>query len=443
MRPTPAPRSKSQSSSWVRQREGRNVTPRQKVLDALNHRSGPVPADFGSTGVTGIHVSCVEALRRHYGLDEHPVRVSEPFQMLGEIEPDLVEALGSDAIGISGRGRMFGFSQENWKEWRTPWGQTVLVAGEFRVSEDQDGDVFIYPLGDLTAPASGHMPRNGFFFDAIVRQEPIDEDHLDPMDNCEEFKPISAEDIAHWEHEIARVRGGDRAVHASFGGTGFGDIALVPAPFLKHPRGIRDVTEWYVSLVERRDYVRAIFEYQCEVALKNLEVFSRIAGDAVDVLFICGTDFGTQASQFCSRATFDELWAPYYRRVNRWVHTHTTWKTFKHSCGAVRPLIPNLIECGFDILNPVQCSATGMDPAQLKADFGDRIVFWGGGIDTQHTLPFGTPEQVRAEAMERMRIFSPGGGFVFNTVHNIQAGTPVENIVALVDAVRDFNGAVV
>ena len=415
------------------------MTPRQKVLNALNHRQGPVPADFGSTGVTGIHVSCVEALRRHYGLDEHPVKISEPFQMLGEVEPDLVEALGSDVIGISGRGRMFGFPQENWKEWRAPWGQTVLVPGRFNVKESPDGDVFIYPQGDTTAPASGHMPRSGFFFDAVVRQEPIDEDRLDPMDNCEEFKPLSAEDIAHWEREVARVRGSDHAVQANFGGTGFGDIALVPAPFLKHPRGIRDVTEWYVSLVERRDYVHAVFEYQCEVALKNLETFARIAGDAVDVLFVCGTDFGTQASQFCSRATFDQLWAPYYKRVNDWVHAHTTWKTFKHTCGAVRPLIPNLIECGFDILNPVQCSATGMEPAQLKADFGDRIVFWGGGIDTQHTLPFGTPEQVRAEALERLRIFSPGGGFVFNTVHNIQACTPVANIVALVDAVRDFN----
>lgn len=418
------------------------MTPRQKVLDAINHRSGPVPADFGSTGVTGMHASCVAALRRHYGLDEHPVRICEPFQMLGEIEPDLVEALGSDAIGISGRGTMFGFAQENWREWRTPWGQTVLVPGDFRVREQPNGDLFIFPQGDTSAPASGHMPRNGYFFDAIVRQEEIDEDRLDPADNCEEFQPLSADDIAHWEREIARVRGSDYAVHASFGGTGFGDIALVPAAFLKHPRGIRDISEWYISLVERRDYVHAVFEYQCEVALRNLATFAAIAGDAVDVLFVCGTDFGTQSSQFCSRATFNELWAPYYRRVNDWVHRNTAWKTFKHSCGSVYPLIPDLIEAGFDILNPVQCSAAAMDPVRLKAEFGDHIVFWGGGIDTQSTLPFGTPEEVRAQALDRMRIFSPGGGYVFNTVHNIQARTPVENIVALADAVREFNGAV-
>ena len=122
------------------------------------------------------------------------------------------------------------------------------------------------------------------------------------------------------------------------------------------------------------------------------------------------------------------------------MHRHTGWRTFKHSCGAVRPLIDRFIGVGFDILNPVQCSAKDMDPGRLKADFGDRIVFWGGGVDTQHTLPFGTPAEVRAQVTDRLRAFSPGGGFVFNTIHNVQARTPVANIVAMVDAIRDFNG---
>lgn len=415
------------------------MTPREKVRASLEHRPGPVAVDFGSTGVTGIHASCVAALRRHHGLAEHPVKICEPFQMLGEIEDDLVEALGSDLIGISGRGTMFGFAQEGWKEWCTPWGQVVLVPEGFRPREEAGGDVYLFPEGDTTVEPSGHMPAGGYFFDAIVRQPPIDEEKLDPRDNCEEFKPLAAEDIAHWEREIARVRGNPRAVHASFGGTGFGDIALVPAAFLKHPRGIRDISEWYISILDRPDYVRAIFEFQCEVALRNLETFAGIAGDTVDVLFICGTDFGTQSSQFCSVQTFDEVWAPFYRRVNDWVHRHTKWKTFKHSCGAVRPLIDRFIDVGFDILNPVQCSAAGMAPEGLKRDFGDRIVFWGGGVDTQRTLPFGTPAQVRAEVTERLKAFSPGGGFVFNTIHNIQARTPVENIVAMCDAIRDFN----
>ena len=156
---------------------------------------------------------------------------------------------------------------------------------------------------------------------------------------------------------------------------------------------------------------------------------------------ICGTDCGTQHSRFCSVATFEALCAPSCRQINAWIHRHTPWKTFKHSCGAIRPLIDHFIAVGFDILNPGQGSATGMDPARLKADFADRLIFWGGGGDTQHTLPFGTPAEVRTQVTERLRTFSPGGGFVFNTIHNIQARTPVANIVAMVDAVRDFNGA--
>ena len=416
------------------------MTSREKVRRALRHEAGPVPVDFGSTGVTSLHVSCVAALRRHYGLPEHPVKVCEPFQMLGELEEDLLAALGSDCAGLSGRGTMFGFANEGWREWRAPWGQVVLVPEGFRPREMPSGDVFLFPAGDPAAPASGHLPAGGYFFDAIVRQPPLDEARLDPTENCEEFQPLAPADLVHWAAELDRVRGSDRAVHASLGGTSFGDIALVPAPFLRQPRGIRDVGEWYISLVERRPYVHAVFARQCEVALENLAVFAALAGDTVDVLCVCGTDFGTQSSQFCSPETFDELFAPYYRRINDWVHRHTGWRTFKHSCGAVRPLIDRFINVGFDILNPEQCSAKDMDPGRLKADFGDRIVFWGGGVDTQHTLPFGTPTEVRAQVTDRLRAFSPGGGFVFNTIHNVQARTPVANIVAMVDAIRDFNG---
>ena len=413
---------------------------REKVRKALNHEAGPVPVDFGSTPVTGIHVSCVAALRDHYGLPRVPVKVWEPYQMLGEVGEDLAQALGIDCVGATGRGTMFGFPKDGWHDWTTPWGQPVLVPGGFRPREDATG-TYLFPEGDSSVPPCGHMPVGGYFFDAIIRQQPIDEDRLDPADNCEEFKPISPSDVGHWRSEIARVKATGKAVVAGLGGTAFGDIALVPGLSLKHPRGIRDVGEWYISLVERRAHVHRIFERQAEVALANLEVFKGIGGDAVDVLVICGTDFGTQSSQFCSPATFDELFAPYYRRINDWVHRNTGWKTFKHSCGAVRPLIDRFIGVGFDILNPVQCSAKGMEAPGLKADFGSRIVFWGGGVDTQHTLPFGTPAEVSAQVTGRLRTFAPGGGFVFNTIHNIQARTPVANIVAMVDAIRDYNGA--
>ena len=123
--------------------------------------------------------------------------------------------------------------------------------------------------------------------------------------------------------------------------------------------------------------------------------------------FVCGTDFGTQTSAFCSVATFRELWFPYYKRVNDWVHANTAWKCFKHSCGSVERFFESFIEAGFDIINPVQCSAAGMDPAELKRKYGSRLVFWGGGVDTQKTLPFGTPQEVREEVLRRCEIFAP------------------------------------
>jgi uroporphyrinogen-III decarboxylase len=256
----------------------------------------------------------------------------------------------------------------------------------------------------------------------------------------EEFSPVSQADLDHLIRLVKAQVATGRGVIANFGGTGFGDIALVPAPNLKHPKGIRDITEWYVTTSSRQDYVHKVFERQCEIAIQNLERIYAEIGNSVQAAYICGTDFGTQTGSFCSVKTFRNLYFPYYKQVNDWIHTHTQWKTFKHSCGAVSKFLPSFIEAGFDILNPVQCSATGMDPEELKNNFGKQLVFWGGGVDTQRVLPFGTPAEVREQVLRRCEIFSPGGGFVFNTIHNVQARTPVENIVAMIDAVHEFSG---
>jgi uroporphyrinogen-III decarboxylase len=199
------------------------------------------------------------------------------------------------------------------------------------------------------------------------------------------------------------------------------------------------VEEWYISTLTRQNYIHKVFEKQSDIALQNLDKLAPIIGNAADVVFICGTDFGTQVSTFCSVETFRNLWFPYYKRINDWIHQNTNWKTFKHCCGAVRSLIPSFIESGFDILNPVQCSAAGMEARELKSEFGDHVVFWGGGVDTQKTLPFEKPEDVREEVLERCEIFSKHGGFIFSSIHNIQANTPVQNIVAMIDAVQNLN----
>ena len=418
------------------------MTSRERVIAAIHHREPDrVPMDFGSTGVTGVHVSCVANLRDYFGLEKRPVKVHEPYQMLGFIEDDLKDAMGLDVDGFFRRKTMLGFPACDWKEWRTPQGLEVLVPGGFETTVDPEGYILIYPEGDRTAAPSARMPRDGYFFDTIVRQEPIDDDHLNPEDNLEEFQPLTAEEVAEIAADLQIVGRSGRAVMATLGGTAFGDIALVPAPFLKKPKGIRDISEWYLSTRARRDYIHTVFSRQCEIALQNLEKLHEVTSARIDTVFVCGTDFGTQTSAFCSESTFRDLYYPYYKQVNDWIHARTAWKTFKHSCGSVRRFLPAMIEAGFDILNPVQCSAAGMDAQELKQEYGDRLVFWGGGIDTQKVLPFGTADEVRKQVLERCRIFGQGGGFVFNTVHNIQACTPVENMVAMLDAVRDFNGA--
>jgi len=418
------------------------MTSRERVRTALAHEQPDrVPLDLGASPVSGMQVSSVYLLRQALGLDAPgtPVKVVEPYQMLGEIGPDLVDALGVDVLGVWPSATMFGFKNEGWKPWTTFDGTPVLVPEGFNTEPEENGDILMYPEGDRSAPPSGRMPEGGFYFDAIVRQPPIDDDNLNVEDNLEEFTPVSDEELRHFRTEVQRIRTEtDKAILANFGGTAFGDIALVPAVWLKHPRGIRDVEEWYVSTVMRKEYVREVFERQCEIALQNLAAFHEALGEAIDVVYMTGTDFGHQNGPFIGPPAYRDLFQPFHKTLNDWIHEHTTWKTFIHSCGSVVALIDDFIDAGFDILNPVQCSAAGMDPEGLKDRFGDRITFWGGGVDTQHTLPFGTPQEVRDEVRERLRIFGTGGGYVFNTIHNVQARTPQENLVALYEAVAEF-----
>lgn len=414
---------------------------RQRVLDALNHKKPDrVPVDLGATFITGLHCSVVEALRDYYGLEKRIVKVHEPYQMLGYFDEDLKQCIGVDVEGVVPNNTIFGYPSENWKPWQTPWGQDVLVPGQFNTTSGDDGSVYMYPQGDVLALPSGHMPASGFFFDAMVRQLPIDDENLNAEDNLEEFKLLDNQNLSRIVRDVQAAAQTGRAVVVCTPGTALGDIALVPAPFLKQPRGIRDIEEWYLSIAARRDYVNEIFERQVEVAVKNLQAIHDACGKHIDVVVLCGADFGTQTSSFCSVQTFRDLWLPHYQVMTDWIHTNTPWKIMKHCCGAVSEFIDPLIEAGFDILNPVQCSAKGMEPEGLKSRFGDRITFWGGGVDTQKTLPFGTPDEVKAEVTERCKIFSKHGGFVFNAIHNIQARTPIENVAAMVAAVHEFNG---
>ena len=412
---------------------------RERILATLNHQPvDRVPVDFGGTVLSGAHVSVISQLRAKLGLSGGPIKVSEPAQMLGEVDSELADAVMSDVVFLAGPTNVFGIEQENWKPWRTFDGTDVLVPGKFNTEPAEDGSILMYAEGDKSYPPSARMPKGGFYFDAIIRQKPIVESELKAEDNLEEFTILDDETLAKWQKNADELYATtDRAISTGFPGTGFGDVFLVPAPFLKDPKGIRDLEEWYISTAIRQDLIKEIFDKQADIAVENLKLLYQAVGEKVQMVLICGTDHAAQETLFCSPQTYDDLYAPYHKRLNDWIHANTGWKTMKHCCGACEPLIGGFIRAGFDVLNPIQCSAAGMDPEMLVEKYGDDIVFWGGGVDTQKTLPFGTPEEVYEQVKQRIKIFSRKNGFVFNTIHNIQCNTPIDNVAAMFEAVKE------
>jgi len=418
------------------------LTSRERIQAALEHREADrIPLDLGGTNVTGMHVDTVYKLRQALGLDPPgtPVKLIDPFQMLGDIKPDLQEALGIDTAVILSTGTLFGFKLEGWKEWTTFSGTPVLVPAGFNTIPEPNGDLLLYPGGDRSARPSGRMPKGGFYFDVIVRQSPLNDRELRVENNLEEFTPISAGELEHFGEQARKLyTETDKAIILNLGGLSLGNVARVPGPALRDPRGIRDLEEWYISLTTRRDYIYEVFTRQNEINLVNLQKIHQAVGERATLAYVSGSDFGAQDGPFISPRMYRDLFFPFHKKINDWVHQHTSWKTFIHSCGSVMALLEDFITAGFDIFNPVQTSAANMDPLELKRKFGDHITFWGGGVDTQHTLPFGTTEDVRREVRQRIRAFGPGAGFVFNGVHNIQALVPVENVLAMYETAREY-----
>ena len=414
---------------------------RERLIAAINHcEPDRAPLDLGSTTATGMAVSTMANFRRYLGLEDRMVKAFEPFQMLGEVDEDLRMAVGSDCIGLWSRNTWFGYKNINYKKWTMPDGLEVMVGEGIQVDYDDEGSVLLYPQGDRLVPPSAKMPGTGKFFDILVRQEEYQEDDLNGADDFRDaFHLIPDEELDYLADQAKMLY--DNTVCGIVGhlpGAGLGSPAHVPGPAEKRTPGIRKIDEWYMAHYAFPEYIHEVFQLQTEVALQNLQQYYEAVGNRIQVIWMSGTDFGTQRGELMSAEMWRTFYKPYYKRLNDWVHTHTTWKTFYHTCGSIVNLIEDMIGAGFDILNPVQCSAAGMDPAALKERFGKRITFWGGAIDTQHVLPFGTPDEVFAQATQRLEIFSPGGGFVFNPIHNVVADVPPENLKAFYNAYRTF-----
>ena len=416
------------------------MTSRERVKAAFAHQEADqVPVDFGGFCCSNINASTMKKMRQYYGLKDTPVKIKDMSTMVGIVENDLMEVLGCDVRELDPFTDTFGNRNIAWKEW-TYLGDTVLIPEDCVLKNGDKGGTYIYPCGDDSVEPSGYMPAVGFYFDNLERSPEFNEDQADPMEQVEDFPVVSDEMLEFHQQKMAMYCGNNRAIQVSPGYFGLGDANNIPGPNLKKPRGIRKISDWYTAPLLYPNYVNAVFEIEMERAIESFQKYYDAFGNDIDVVYICGTDFGSQQGPLMNPALFKTMYVPHYKKICDWIHHNTEWKILKHCCGGIFPLIPHMIEAGIDGINPVQCSAEGMDPQRLKDTYGKDIVFWGGGINTQKTLPFGTPEEVRREVLERLSIFSRGGGYVFNTIHNIQANIPVANIAAMIAAVKEFNG---
>jgi uroporphyrinogen decarboxylase len=386
-------------------------------MAALEHRQPDrVPIDLGGTRQSGIAASTYHQLKQRLGIGS-PTRVYDVYQMLAEVERPIMERFGADVIGLNRPAVAFGITNEGWKPWRLFDGTPVEVPARFNPVTQPNGDLALLRDDELIA----RMPKDGYYFDRLevypggahLRVEEVAPDVISDQ-LCEHYRVHS---------------------EALFQNTDFAIIAPMGPPYeLFYGLGTGGFESWMMSLAAEPDYVNALCSKLVDVWIENLRRFAQAVGNRVQILQF-NDDFGTQTAPFISVKMFRELIMPHYKRGLDWIHANTEMKVFLHSDGAIMPLIPSIIEMGVDILNPIQTSATGMDAETLKDQFGDQLVFWGGSLDCQKTLPFGTPEEVTREVSDHVRVFSPSGGYVFAPVHNIQANVPAENVIAMFDAV--------
>ena len=393
---------------------------RQRILAAINHQPvDRVPIDLGGTRQSGMAASTYHALKSRLGIDS-PTRVFDTYQMLAEVERPIMERFGADVVGLYRPDVAFGIHNVDWRPWSMFDGTPVEVPAQFQPSIDETGDLLLLRAGEPIA----RMPKDGFYFDRLetypgAAHTPVDQ--VNP--------PLLSSELADHFHLQSE---------ALWRNTDFAIVAPLGPPYeLFYGLGTGDFSAWMISLATEPEYVDALLDKLTVIWLENLKRFTAAVGDRVQILQICD-DFGTQNSPFISVKMFRERIMPFYQRGIRWIHDNTNMKVLLHSDGALRPLLPSLIEMGVDILNPVQTSARGMQGAELKAEFGSQLVFWGASLDCQRTLPFGTPEEVTQEVTQHLQTFAPGSGYVFASVHNIQALVPVDNIIAMFDTALTF-----
>ncbi len=402
---------------------------RERVRRAINHMEPDrVPLDLGGSRVTGIHIDEYCELARYFGADVLPAKVYDPWQMLAK--PDLLmsQCLKSDVTVLENYVEAFNLKNDGWKFWTTFAGNKVLISGDYNPTADERGYLHIQ---DKNGNNIAMMPKGGLYYDnecptemtgEFVMMDPDDWKNAIPLYTDEELDLMAKRGKALFENTCLSICG-------TFLKGGLGTNAL----FAGHT-----ICDWLCILATEKEYASEILRATAERAVQNLELYLQAVGPYIDTILLSGTDYGTQNGELFSPDIFGELHVPNYRLMTDYVHAHTSVKVMMHSCGSIRGLIGHIVDAGIDILNPVHVNTNNMDPRELKRDFGGKLVFWGGAVDTQTVLPYGTPGEVAEQSRERISIFGPGGGFVFTPVHNLQYGVPPENVQAMIDTVMEY-----
>lgn len=412
------------------------MTPRQRVLAAIAHREPDrVPVDLGSTPSSGISAIAYNKLKKHLGLTGGHTRIYDVVQQLAQPEDVILDRFGIDVLDV---GRSFNTSDDDWYDVTLADGSIAQYPKWFRPIPRDDGSFEVERDGQVIA----RMPARGTFFDQTCfpygNSYPSDF-HALP----EAMDKVLWSALAHspWDHAhepdfwsqlrertVQLRQSSDRAL-----------MIVCGCNLFEWGTFLRRMDNFLMDLVAEPDHVNALLEALMEVHLGTLERVCEAVGDVADIIRF-GDDLGMIGGPFMSPQTYRALFKPHHARLNAYVHQHTSMKTLLHSCGSIYALLPDLIEAGYDVVNPVQTNCKDMDPARLKREFGNDITFWGGGCDTASVLGRADPDEVRRHVRERLEIFAPGGGFVFNTIHNILPEVPPENVAALFEAIRQFNG---
>jgi uroporphyrinogen decarboxylase len=393
---------------------------RERVLKTIQHQEPDrIPIDLGSTIVTGISATKYHELKQYLGFRINHTRIFDVYLMLAQIDLEVLDQLAVDTIMVPWlmRRDRWGIRLDNWKSWEHPKGFTAEVPSNFSPDIMPDGTLLMIKDGRVFAK----MPPSGFYFDYLENERRIG-DNLPDTEKAR-YALLTDEELEFIQSTAKFLF--DETDKALVGDAGGQDLDIV---------GSYD--EWLMLLAAEKEYMSEFYTKRAESVIENLKLYHQAVGELIQVIFF-GQDFGMQDRELLSPRTFKEIIFSPYKQIFDWIHKNTTWKVMFHSDGSLVNILPLMIEMGIDILNPVQCTAAGMNPSYLKSTFGDRLVFWGAGVDTQDVLPYGTVDQVREQVYQRISVFAPEGGYIFSPVHNIQDDVPVENIIAAYEAAKE------